>query len=91
MESFNQGEQTDIVAFFLDIEEAFDNVWHSQVRYKISMLEVPTKMTHWLSDLLVGHTIQFRVNSFVSNHINPRAAVPQGCVISPFTLSYLHQ
>ena len=50
MESFNRGEH--IVAAFLDIEKAFDNVWHNGLRYNIFMLDLPTKMTCWLSDFL---------------------------------------
>ena len=41
------------MAAFLDIEKAFDNVWYNELRYKIFMLDLPTKMTHWLSDFLV--------------------------------------
>ena len=48
MESFNRGEH--IVAAFLDEEKAFDNVWHNRLRYKIFQLDLPTKMTRWLSD-----------------------------------------
>ena len=51
MESFNRGEH--VVAAFVDVEKAFDNVWHNGLRYKIFMLDLPTKMTRWLSDFLV--------------------------------------
>ena len=81
MESFNRGEH--VVAAFLDVEKAFDNVWHNGLRYKIFQLGLPTKMTHWLSDFLVGRLIQVNVNSFLSNQINPKAGVPQGSVLSP--------
>ena len=53
MESFNRGEHA--VAAFLDVEKACDdNVWHSGLRYKIFTLDLPTKMTSWPSDFLVG-------------------------------------
>ena len=81
MESFNRGEH--VVAVFLDIEKAFDNVWHNGLRYKICQLDLPTKMTRWLSDFLVGRLIQVNMNSFLSNQINPKAGVPQGSVLSP--------
>ena len=81
MESFNKGEH--IVAAFLDVEKAFDNVWHNGLRYKIFQLDLPTKMTRWLSDFLVGRVIQVNVNGFLSNQINPKAGVPQGSVLSP--------
>ena len=81
MESFNRGEH--VVAAFLDVEKAFDNVWHNGLRYKIFQLDLPTKMTRWLSDFLVGRLIQVNVNNFFSNQINPKVGVPQGSVLSP--------
>ena len=81
MESFNRGEH--VVAAFLDVEKAFDNVWHNGLRLKIFQLDLPTKMAHWLSDFLVGRLIQVNVNNFFSSQINPKAGVPQGSVPSP--------
>ena len=81
MESFNSGEH--VVAAFLDVEKAFDNVWHNGLRFKIFQLDLPTKMTRWLSDFLVGRLIQVNVNSFFSSQISPKAGVPQGSVLSP--------
>ena len=75
MESFNRGEH--VVAAFLDVEKALDNVLHNGLRYKILKLDLPTKMTRWLSDSLVGHVIQVSINGFLSNQINPKAGVPQ--------------
>ena len=82
MESFNRGEH--VVAAFLDVEKAFDNVWHNELRYKIFQLDLPTKMTHWLSGFLVGHVIQVNVNGFLSKQINPRAGVPHGFVLTHY-------
>ena len=81
IESFNRGEH--VVATFLDVEKAFDDVWHNGLRYKIFQLDLPTKMTRWLSDFLVGHVIQVNVNGFLSIQIIPKAGVPQGSVLSP--------
>ena len=81
MESFNRGELA--VATFLDVEKAFDNVWHNGLRYKIFQLDLPTKMTHWLSDFQDGRVIHVNLNGFLSNQINPKAGVPQGSVLSP--------
>ena len=39
MESFNRGEH--VIAAFLDVEKAFDNVWHNRLRYKIYQLNMP--------------------------------------------------
>ena len=83
MESFNRGEH---VVALLDVQKAFDNVWHNGLRFKIFQLDLPTKMTRWLSDFLVGLLIQVSVNNFLSNQINPKAGVPQGSVLSPLLL-----
>ena len=69
MESFNRGEQ--VVAAFFGIEKAIDNVWHNGLMYKIFQLDLPTKMTRWLSDFLVDRVIQVNVNGFLSNQITP--------------------
>ena len=81
MESFNRREH--VVAAFLDVENAFDNVWHNGFRFKIFQLDLHTEMTRWLFDFLVGRLIQVNVNNFLSNQINPKAGVPQGSVLSP--------
>ena len=69
MESFNNGEH--VVAAFLDVEKAFDNVRYNELRYKIFQLDLHTKMTCWLSDFLVGRLIQVKVNNFLSNKSTP--------------------
>ena len=81
MEIVNRGEH--VVAAFLDVEKAFDNVWHNGLRHKIFMLDLPIKMTRWLSDFLVGRIIQVNVNGFLSDKISPFTGVPQGSVLSP--------
>ena len=47
------------------------------------MFDLPTKMTRWLSDFLVGQIIQVNMNGFLSGKISPLAGVPQGSVLSP--------
>ena len=67
MESFNRGEH--VIAAFLDVEKAFDNVWHSGLRYKIYQLALPTKLCRWLADFLVGRVIQTGV--LQGSNLNP--------------------
>ena len=63
VKSFNQGEH--VIAVFLDIEKAFDNVWHNRLKYKIHQLDLPTKLCRWLSDFLVGRVIQVKIEGFL--------------------------
>ena len=81
MESFNQGEH--VIAAFLDVEKAFDNVWHNGLRYKIYQLDLPTKLCRWLSDFLVGRVIQVKIEGFLSPKVYPKAGVLQGSDLSP--------
>ena len=74
MESFNQGEH--VIAAFLDVVEAFDNVWHNGLRCKIYRLDLPTKLCRWLSDFLVGRVIQVETEGFLSPKVYPKAGVP---------------
>ena len=71
------------MAAFLDVEKAFDNVWHHGLRHKIFMLDLLTKMTRWLSDFLVGQVIQVNVNGFLSDKISPIARGTTGFCLSP--------
>ena len=70
VESFNRGEQ--VIAFFLDVEKAFHNVWHNGLWYKTFQLGLPTKVTRRLSDFLVGRVIQVKVDGFLSSKIYRR-------------------
>ena len=81
MESFNWGEH--VIAAFLDVEKAFDNVWHNGLRYKVCQLDLPTKLCRWLSDFLVGRVIQVKIEGFLSPKVYPKVGVPQGSNLSP--------
>ena len=90
MESFNRGEH--VIAAFLDVEKAFDNVWHNGLRYKIYQLDLPTKFCRWLSDILVGRVIQVKIEGFLSPKVYPKAgACSTRSKPESITISYLCQ
>ena len=72
-----------VIAVFLDVEKAFNNVCHNELRYKIYQLDLPTKLCRRLSDLLVGRVIQVKIEDFLSSKVYPKAGVPQGSNLSP--------
>ena len=76
MESFNRGEH--VIVAFLDVKKAFDDVWHSGLRYKTYQFDLPTKLCSGLSVFLVGRIIQVKIEGFLSPKVYPRASVPQG-------------
>ena len=81
MESFNRGEH--VIAAFLDVEKAFNSVWHNGLRYKIYQLGLPTNLCRWFSDFLVEIVIQVKIEGFLSSKVYPKAGVPQGSNLSP--------
>ena len=81
MENFNRGEH--VIADFIDVEKALDNVWHNGLLYKIYQLDLPTKLCRWFSDFLVGRVIQAKNEGFLSPKVYPQAGVPQGSNLSP--------
>ena len=81
MESFKKGEH--VIAAFLDVEKALDNVWHNGLRYKIYQPDLLTKLCRWLSDFLVGRVIQVKIEGFLSPKVYSKAGVPQGSNLSP--------
>ena len=89
MESFNRGKH--VIAAFLDVEKAFDNVWHNGFRYRIYQLGLPIRLCRWLSDFLVGRVIQVKIEGFWSPKVYPKAGVPQGSNLSSLLFLYLCQ
>ena len=87
MESFNRGEH--VIAAFLDVEKAFDSVWHNGLRYKIYQLDLPTKLCRWLSDFLVGRVIQVNVEGFLSQKSIPDSRCSTRFKLESITFPYL--
>ena len=81
MESFNRGEH--VIVTFLDVQKAFNNVWHNGLKYKIYQLDLPTKLCRRLSDFLVGRVIQVKAEGFLSPKVYQKADVRQGSNLSP--------
>ena len=74
MESFNQGGH--VIAAFLDVKKAFDNVWHNGLRYEIYQLDLPNKLCRWFSNFLSGRVIQVKIEGFLSPEVYPKADDP---------------
>ena len=80
MGSFNRGEH--VIAALLDVEKAFDNVWHNGLRHKIYQFDLPTKLSRRLSDFLVGRVIQVKIEGFLFPKVYRKAGVLQGSNLS---------
>ena len=70
-------------AISLDVEKAFDSVWHDGLRYKLYSTGLPDSALRFLSSFLQNRSIQVRVNGTLSQPVPLLAGTPQGSVISP--------
>ena len=77
----DKGWQTTVVS--LDVEKAFDSVWHDGLCYKLSQLQLPVKLVRLLSSFLTDREIRVRVAHSLSHSVKLGAGTPQGCVLSP--------
>ena len=72
-----------VTAVSLDVEKAFDSVWHDGLRRKLSDLGLPHKLQRLLSSFLTDRTIRVRVGHTLSLPVRLLAGTPQGSVLSP--------
>ena len=70
-------------AIFLDIEKAFDRVWHNGLRYELLHMNAPALLLRWISSFLSDRTVKVRILGHTSREIAINYGVPQGSPISP--------
>ena len=70
-------------AVFLDIEKAFDRVWHNGLRYELLHMNAPALLLRWISSFLRDRTVKVRILGYTSREIAINYGVPQGSPISP--------
>lgn len=67
---------------FLDIQQAFDRVWHKGLLYKIKLL-LPHTFYELLKSYISDRIFQVRENNCTSAFYTISAGVPQGSVLGP--------
>lgn len=77
----NLGRYT--VGVFLDIEKAFDRVWHEGLLYKLKDTDAPSAYIHLLKSFLEDRRFSVAVEDQVSSTKVISAGVPQGSCLSP--------
>ncbi|KAG5675613.1 hypothetical protein PVAND_005504 [Polypedilum vanderplanki] len=79
---FNNKKSTGIV--LLDLEKAFDTVWHEGLIYKLIKLKFPPEQIRVIDSFLTGRQASVYVNGHASPFFTLPAGVPQGSTLSPF-------
>ncbi|XP_061725406.1 uncharacterized protein LOC133531290 [Cydia pomonella] len=71
------------VAVLLDMEKAFDRVWHDGLIYKLSLSTAPRRIVRVIASFLTDRRFHVQVESAVSQERRIQAGVPQGSCLSP--------
>ena len=72
-----------VVMVFLDIQKAFDRVWHKGLLYKLQSLGVGGVLLKWLSDYMSNRCQKVVLNGQESPIMSTNAGVPQGSILAP--------
>lgn len=67
----------------LDVEKAFDAVWHDGLRFKLKEIGLPAGICRILSSFLCERTVEVKIKGMLSDPVRLRAGTPQGSVLSP--------
>lgn len=68
----------------LDVEKAFDCVWHDGLLYKMHLLNFPNYILKLIKSFCSNRSFQVCIGNSLSSPKSIRAGVPQGSVLSPF-------
>jgi hypothetical protein len=70
-------------AIFIDIEMAFDRVWHNGLLFKLDRDGIPNQLGKWIQNYLADRTFQVRCSKTLSTARPIETGVPQGSVLGP--------
>jgi len=85
---FNESKSTGMV--LLDIEKAFDSVWHDALLHKLMVAGVPTHLVKIVQSFLENRSSFVVINDKKSRAYNVPAGVPQGSPLSPHLFNIFH-
>jgi hypothetical protein len=81
--TLNFNNKMSTAAVFLDIEKAFDKIWHSGLLYKWSELAFSTSPIKLVASFLTNRKLKVLVEDEFSTPRNIATGVPQGSVLAP--------
>ncbi|CAI6364669.1 unnamed protein product [Macrosiphum euphorbiae] len=80
----NTNNNRHTAAIFLDMEKAFDRVWHDGLIHKLhTMSTVPTSLIKIIKSFLSNRNFQIQISDLKSTLRTIEAGVPQGSCLSP--------
>ena len=74
-------------AFFLDIQKAYDSMWHDGLWYKLWNMGVKERMWHVIKEMYESSKNAVLLEGEKSNTFTIEQGVAQGCSLSPILFS----
>lgn len=79
----NKRQRLSTGVILLDIEKAFDSIWHNGLIYKLKKYGFPLHIVKIIKSFLTDRAFKVVINNSTSSPRNITAGVPQGAVLSP--------
>lgn len=86
--STNFNTKMSTAMLLLDIEKAFDTVWHGGLIYKLHEIGIPLYLIKILQSYLKNRTFKVQINEAHSKLQSVVAGVPQGSILGPALFIY---
>ena len=67
----------------MDVEKAFDKVWHSGLLFIMYKSRIPSQFIRFINSFLTDRFTFFKIHDVTSPHIKINSGVPQGSSLSP--------
>jgi ribonuclease HI len=77
------------IVVYLDIEGAYDCVWHEALVFKMKKLGFNDQILKWIRNYLWGRTMRVRVGNKLSREIYLDRGLPQGAALSPMLFNIM--
>ena len=72
-----------VAGIFIDIEKAYDMVWHHGLLVKAYNMGIKGRMFNFIEHFITNRYFSVNVNGFSSNKLEVENGIPQGSVITP--------
>ena len=77
------------VVIYIDLEGAYDKVWHIGLLNKMKLMNTPSRLYNWMIDYLNERTFQVRIGTCLSENRKFKSGVPQGAILSPILFNIM--
>ena len=71
------------LAVFLDVEKAFDQVWHTSLLQKMKKFGMDHNLLRYIKSFLSERSVPIKIKNIESDIFTPKHGVPQGSALSP--------